>query len=231
MFQIALIGDYSPEITAHRAIPLALERAAAELGQSASWQWVLTRDLQDPPRDLAGCAGVWVTPGSPYENTPGVLAAIRWARETHRPLLGTCGGFQHALIEFARNVLGLTAADHAETNPHGGELVVTRLTCSLVERTQQLHFLSGSRVQAAYGADSAEEGYHCNYGPAPAYRGAFERAGLRFTAFDEDGAIRAAELPVDVHPFFVGTLFQPERAALAGRTPPLARAFVAAARK
>jgi len=69
------------------------------------------------------------------------------------------------------------------------------------------------------------EGYRCNYGPALAHRAAFERSGLRFTAFDESGEIRAAELPVATHPFFVGTLFQPERAALRGELPPLVRAL------
>jgi len=225
---IALVGDYSPEVAAHRAIPRALELACRDTRADIAWQWIATRDLRDAARDLAAFAGVWVVPASPYENTAGALEAIRFARETRRPFLGTCGGFQHALIEFARNVAGLAPADHGETNPAGDTLVVSRLACPLVEKTSTLRFAPGSLMRAAHGRDAATEGYHCNYGPAPEYRAAFERAGLRFTAFDEQNEIRGAELPVDAHPFFVGTLFQPERAALRGETPPLVCAFVRA---
>jgi CTP synthase (UTP-ammonia lyase) len=69
---------------------------------------------------------------------------------------------------------------------------------------------------------------HCNYGLNPIYRAALENAGMRFTAWDDAGDARGAELPS--HPFFVGTLFQPERAALQGKTPPLVAAFLAACR-
>jgi CTP synthase len=223
---IALVGDYSPDVIAHRAIPLALERARAELAARVEWRWVSTRSLRDAARDLAAFAGVWVVPGSPYENETGALDAIRFARETRRPFLGTCGGFQHALIEFARHVAGLAAADHAETNPHAKTLVVTPLACSLVEKTGDVRFAAESRLREIYGRDVAHEGYHCNYGVNPTHRVALERAGLRFTAFASDGEIRGAELPVTTHPFFIGTLFQPERAALREETPPLVRAFV-----
>lgn len=223
---IALVGDYSPSVPAHRAIPRALALASAQLGQPIASRWVHTADLHDAPAQLADCAAIWVVPASPYANMDGALAAIRFARETKRPFLGTCGGFQHSLIEYARNVLGLTAADHAETNPTAATLVVTPLACSLVEATGTLRLAPDSLIRAAYGRATVIEGYRCNYGPAPAHRAAFERAGLRFTAFDESGEIRAAELPVTVHPFFVGTLFQPERAALRDELPPLVRALV-----
>lgn len=228
MPSIALIGDYSPEVTAHRAIPRALELTRAESASDLSWQWINTRDLHTPSRELADFSGIWVVPASPYENTAGALDAIRFAREARRPFLGTCGGFQHALIEFARDVLGLADADHAETNPTGPTLLVTRLACSLVEQTTPLRFTPGSLIRAAYGTDAAVEGYRCNFGPNPAHVPALERAGLRFTAFDDTGAPRAAELAPSAHPFFVGTLFQPERAALRDVTPPLVRAFVRA---
>jgi CTP synthase (UTP-ammonia lyase) len=228
MPSIALVGDYSPEVTAHRAIPRALELAVRDTGTKATWTWVQTRDIRDAARDLAGFAAVWVVPASPYENTDGALAAIGWARETRRPLLGTCGGFQHTLIEFARNVAGLAGADHAETNPDGATLVVTRLRCSLVEKSGDVHFTPGSRLHRIYGRSAADERYRCNYGLNPAHRATLEKAGLRFTAHDENGEARAAELPAEVHPFFIGTLFQPERAALRDETPPLVRAFVAA---
>jgi CTP synthase (UTP-ammonia lyase) len=224
---IALVGDYSASVVAHRAIPRALDLVASA-GPDIAWHWVATRDIRDASRDLARYAGVWVVPASPYENMTGALDAIRWARETRRPLLGTCGGFQHALIEFARNVAGLKGADHAETNPDASTLVVAPLSCAMVEKTGPLCFEPGSLIQRAYAADSATEGYHCHYGLNPAHRADFERHGLRFTAFDGNDEIRAAELPQAAHPFFVGTLFQPERAALRGVVPPLVSAFVTA---
>jgi len=82
-------------------------------------------------------------------------------------------------------------------------------------------------MRAIYGQEWIEEEYMCGYGLNPAFRERLETHGIRLTAFDADGAPRAFEL--DGHPFFVGTLFQPERAALHGHTPPLARAFVHAA--
>lgn len=227
---LALVGDFDPAVPAHRAIPLALDlaRAASAAAAGLTWHWFPTRDLTDAPRDLAPFSAVWLVPASPYANAAGALAAVRFARETRRPFLGTCGGFQHALIEYARNVAGLAHADHAETNPSGDTLVVTRLACSLVEQTNTLRLAPDSLLRAAYGRATATEGYRCHYGPAPAHRVAFERAGLRFTAVDDTGEIRAAELPVTTHPFFVGTLFQPERAALRGELPPLVAAFVRA---
>jgi len=228
MPQIALVGDYSPSVIAHQAIPVALARARDELNADVTWHWIRTRAIENAARDLAAFSAVWLVPASPYENTHGALDAIRWARETQRPFLGTCGGFQHALIEFARHVAGLAGAAHAETNPAAAQLVVTPLACSLVEKSAHLRFAPGSRLRAIYGTDTASEGYHCNYGPNPAHRGALERAGLRFTAFDDAGEIRAGELPEAMHPFFLGTLFQPERAALRDETPPLVRAFVQA---
>jgi len=221
---VGLIGDYSPNKPAHLAIPKALELARAACRRDLAWRWIETRALRAPADDLADCAGIWVAPGSPYANMAGVLEAIRWARLEGRSFLGTCGGFQHALIEFGRNVAGLAGAEHAESAPDAQILLVTQLACSLVEKSGAVRLVPGSRLRAAYEADEVTEGYHCNYGLNAAYQRSLEEAGLRFTAFDWDGAVRAAELPA--HPFYVGTLFQPERAALRGELPPVIRAFV-----
>jgi CTP synthase len=223
---IALVGDYSEKVTAHRAIPRALELARDSAGAEVTWEWVATRDISDAGRDLAKFSALWVVPASPYENIAGALGAIRWARESGKPFLGTCGGFQHALLEFARNVARIADADHAETNPGGSALLVTPLSCSHVEKIGNVHFEKGSLLGSAYDAPTATEGYRCNYGFNGAYRAAMESAGLRFTAWDDAGDVRGAELPS--HLFFAGVLFQPERAGLRGEAPPLAVAFVKA---
>ena len=134
---VAIVGDYSAEITSHRAVPRALELARDRLGADLGWEWVPTRRIADAPRDLAKFSAMWLVPGSPYENMAGAIDAIRWAREGGLPFLGTCGGFQHALIELARDVAGIANADHAETNPKGHALVVTELACSCLLYTSR----------------------------------------------------------------------------------------------
>ena len=226
MPRLALIGDYDPNKTAHVAIPQALARASQTTGISLHWAWIGTGHVLKPAETLAGFDGIWVAPGSPYVDMDGALAAIRYAREQDRPFLGTCGGFQHALIEFARNVAGIPDADHAETNASAAHPVVSALSCSLVDRTGGIHFQAGSRMHEIFAGRRSEEGYHCNYGVNAAYRARLEAAGLRFTGFDAEGGIRAFEFPG--RRFFLGTLFQPERSALRGRSHPLIEAFLRA---
>ena len=225
--RVALVGDRSDVVTAHRAIPRALALASDATGVEVTGVWVHTATIRDPAADLAGCDAVWAVPATPYASMAGALAAIRFARESRRPLLGTYGGFQHLLIEFARNVCGAAAADHAESSPGGHELVVTPLTCSLVEESGDIAFTPDSRLHAIFNGRTTHEGYHCRYGLNPAWRARLEAAGLRFTGFDAAGDVRAGELPA--HPFFIGTLFQPERSGLRGERHPLISAFVAAA--
>lgn len=226
--RIGLIGDYDPAVVAHRAIPEALRRAAAKGGIALEASWVGTATLgPDVPGQLARFAGLWCVPASPYASTEGALAAIRFARQSGRPFLGTCGGFQHALLEYVRDVLGHRDAEHAETNPGAGMPLIAPLSCSLVEKSGRIAFAEGSRLRALYGTPEAEEQYHCNYGLNPAYETLLDGAGLRVSGRDPAGEVRAVEL--DGHPFFVATPFQPERAALRGIDHPLVAAYVAAA--
>ena len=217
-FKVALVGDYDEAVVAHRAIPAALR-----LVGNVEGVWVPTDTIHNAPADLANYAAIWVVPASPYKNMAGALDAIRFARESHRPFLGTCGGFQHAIIEYARNVLGWTDADHAETNPGSNALVIAPLSCPLVEKKETIHLSPGSRLAAAYGEPGIEEGYHCSYSLNPAFESRLFAQALKATALDEAGEVRGIELAG--HPFFVATLFQPERRALEGRVPPLVKAF------
>ena len=125
------------------------------------------------------------------------------------------------------SVLGWSGAEHAETSPEAECLVVTPLACALVEAQGTVRFLPGSRLRTAYGVGEAVEGYRCRYGLNPALRAALTAGPLRVAAEDEAGDVRAVEL--DGHPFFVATLFQPERAAIRGEVPPIVAAFVRAA--
>jgi CTP synthase (UTP-ammonia lyase) len=225
MKRIALIGDYNEAVVAHRAIPIALKLAAAALRADVSWEWLHTRTLVgDVPQILSPYSGFWCVPASPYENGSGAIAGIRFARERLRPFLGTCGGFQHAMIEYAQSVWGIDAS-HAETDPSGSNLVIAPLLCALVEVKGALHFTPGSRLAKIYGCETATEEYHCSYGLNPQYAQRLESGPLTVAARDDEGGVRAIEL--SEHPFFMGTLFQPERAALRDQLPPLVKAFVA----
>lgn len=222
---IALVGDYNPAVPAHQAIPMALQLAANALAVDIDHEWVPTEEITEVSC-LAGYDALWCVPASPYRSMDGALRAIEFAREHMRPFLGTCGGFQHAVIEYARNVLGWADAEHAETAPDAARPVITPLACALVEVTGVVRFRPGSRIAAAYGVSEAVEGYHCSYGLNPEFRAELAGGPLRVTSEDEAGEARSVEL--DAHPFFVATLFQPERAALRGRLPPLVSAFVRA---
>jgi CTP synthase (UTP-ammonia lyase) len=226
--RVGLVGDRSDNVRAHRAIPKALDGAARRAGLNVTHTWLPTETLTGAAVDrLAEFDGLWCVPGSPYTSMQGALAAIRRARESGIPLLGTCGGFQHALIEIARNVAGIASADHEESSPNAEELVVHRLACALREDEREVRLLPGSRLATIYESSTIREGYQCSFGVNPKYRTLLERAGVRFTAFDEDGDPRAFELAG--HPFFLATLFQFELAALRGATPPVVVTFLRAA--
>lgn len=226
MIRIALVGDFDTTVPAHQAIPPALQLAAHVLDAEVEATWLGTDGIHGPD-DLRGFGGIWCVPASPYRSMDGALLAISHARETGVPFLGTCGGFQHAVIEYARHVLGWHDAEHAETAPQAERAVIAPLACALVETWAEVHFVPGTRLAAAYGEPSSNEGYRCRFGLNPRFAEELTRGPLRVAAHDEDGEVRAVEL--DGHPFFVATLFQPERAALQGHCPPLAKAFVQAA--
>ncbi|MDE8555097.1 CTP synthase C-terminal region-related (seleno)protein [Pantoea vagans] len=222
--QLSLAGDYRADAVAHQAIPLAIERAARWLNITVEAQWIASEKLAES--DLRRSDAVWVVPGSPYHNDEAIFDTIRWARESGKPFLGSCGGFQYAVIEYARNVLGWHDASHAETDA-GGRRVIAPLSCSLVEQRGAVRFEPGSRIAAAYGTLDSDEGYHCNFGVNPEFSAALGDNTLRITAWDDAGDVRGVELPD--HPFFVATLFQSERAALQEKESQLVVAWMQAA--
>lgn len=225
--RIALVGDYNPAVVAHQAIPLALDNASEYVGVTADYDWLATPEVTSP-EDLVGYDAIWCVPASPYKNEEGAFLAIRFARENNVPFLGTCGGFQHAIIEYARNVLGWKDAGHAETE-HQGRLVIEPLSCSLVEKSDAIALKPGSIIATAYERLKIEEGYHCNYGVAEIFAEQLCMASLQATGWDAQGEIRVVELTD--HPFFVGTLFQHERNALKDQPAPLVEALLRAAQQ
>jgi CTP synthase (UTP-ammonia lyase) len=227
--RIALIGDYSPSVTAHIAIPRALELAANALSVDVQPAWIHTSKVAgaEEMRALHSYHAIWCVPASPYANTEGAISAISLARMEGIPFLGTCGGFQHALLEYVRNVIGTADAAHAELNPEATRPVISKLSCSLVEVTGTIRLTPGTLSQRLYGTDNVVEGYHCNYGLNPEFAQLLrDRDDLLIEGADDAGGISIIRLRK--HPFFLATLFQPERSSLKGFVHPLIRAFVAA---
>lgn len=218
---LALVGDRSDSVVAHPAIERSLDAL------QVPWEWIATSTLTaaNAATRLAAAAGVWSVPGSPYQSTDGALAAIRFARESGRPFLGTCGGFQHLLLECARELCAAPQAAHAEIDPTATDPVCVPLTCQLRETLGAVAFTPGSRLAGLLGVRCDDVGYHCGFSLSPRWQPRLEAAGLRFTGHDAlSGAIRAVELPD--HPFCIGTLFQPERAIRHGAVHPLVREWV-----
>jgi CTP synthase (UTP-ammonia lyase) len=157
----------------------------------------------------------------------GALQGIRFAREQRRPFLGTCGGFQHVVLEYARNVLGFADAAHAESDPDASILFITPLACSLVGKMLRVHLNPASRVFRMYQRAVAQEQFYCQFGLNPDYQATLHDGGLRVVGVDDDQTARIVELPD--HPFFVGTLFVPPLTSTAEQPHPLITAYLQAA--
>lgn len=224
--RLALVGDYKPVAVAHQAIPVALQLTASHLDIDIQSHWLPSETLTDTSV-LQGYDAIWVVPGSPYRNDDGVFMAIRHAREQNVPFLGSCGGFQYAVVEYARNVMGWHDAGHAETDS-GGRLVIAPLSCSLVEKTGTILFQPDTLIARAYGKLRTYEGYHCNFGVNPDFVADLQQHPLVISGHDSEGDVRSVELPE--HRFYAATLFQSERAALRGELSPLIVALIQAAR-
>jgi CTP synthase (UTP-ammonia lyase) len=204
--RIALVGDRSANVRAHARIPVLIEALLQREGLALDPYWIATPEAEQC--DLGGFDAIWLAPGSPYASADGAIAAARTAREQRIPFLGTCGGFQHALLEYARNVCGLRTVQNAETTPEADDQLIVPLECSLVGHEEAVMIAPGTLAARITAPGRRTERYHCAYGLNPEYLDALIRGGLRFSGFDDAGHVRVLELPG--HPFFMGTLFQPE---------------------
>src|SRR5437764_6742301 len=150
--RLVIVGDYDPTMYTHLAIDTALGHVRELREHALEWSWIATPTLaEDPDAHLAVVDAIWLAPGSPYASLDGALAAVRHARENGIPFLGVCGGFQHAVLEFARNIAGLPDADHAESSPSAATPVISALSCSLVGKAAPIFLDPACRTAAIYG--------------------------------------------------------------------------------
>jgi CTP synthase (UTP-ammonia lyase) len=217
--RIGIIGDFNEKNPTHIATSTGLQHAAETLGEPIETIWLPT----DQAHQYESFDGLLGSPGSPYRSLDGALTGIRTARENNIPFIGTCGGFQHLVIEYARNVMGFTDAAHAESDPYASCLFITPLSCSLVGKTMEVAIKAGSQAAIACQATRTMEQFYCNFGLNPEYLARLERSGLEVTGKDQNGEARIVELPG--HPFFVGTLFIHQARSAAGNPHPLILEF------
>jgi CTP synthase (UTP-ammonia lyase) len=223
--KIAILGEYNVDFPPHRATDAAILHSNRQLGQDVKADWVSTANIDISM--MNEYSAIWVAPGSPYKNMEKTLEAIRYARENNVPCLGTCGGFQHMVIEYARNVLGYTDAQHAEYDPYASNLFISSLACSLAGKEMNLRFVAGSRIAEIYGALEAKEHYYCNFGVNPDVVPLLEDGMLQIVGSDSEGEVRVLEL--SAHPFFMATLFVPQTRSRPERPHPLVTSFLKAA--
>ena len=237
--RIGILGDYDPKSPTLPAVEKSLQHASAKLGVAVEAKWLSTTSLIEPnaTKVLESFDGIWAAPGSPYKSLDGMLKGIEFARKRDWPFLGTCGGFQYALIECARNILGIKDADSAENNSGSKNIIIYPVACAVPNQKKGAPKLSGaipeiklrpgSYLQSFYGQDIAVEEFFCNFEVNPEFEWAAMEAGFPVVARGNKGEIRAIESPT--HRFFIATLYQPQLSSKPDQPHPLVMAFLQAA--
>ena len=237
--RIAVVGKYMKHRDAYKSVYEALDHAgianrARVLVERVEAEEVSSRGAEAM---LAGVDGILVPGGFGMRGIEGKIEAIRFARTRGIPYFGICLGMQCAVVEFAREALGLDDANSTEFDPatdhpviwlmeeqhsvrqRGGTMRLGSWPCDLAP---------GSLARAAYGTDRIEERHRHRYEFNNAYRRAFEENGLVATGTSPDGTIVEIVELLD-HPWFVAVQFHPEFQSKPTRAHPLFREFVAAA--
>jgi CTP synthase len=213
---VAIVGKYGLE-DAYISIHESLKHAGIETGTEVDRRWVHSESLADGADGQLDDADAVVVPGGfGSRGTEGKIEAIRHARETGLPFLGLCLGFQLAVVEFARNVLGLAGAHSAELDEDTPHPVIDLLpeqqgldekggTMRLGAHTTDIR--EGTLAHDLYESTTCTERHRHRYEVNPEYIPDIEDAGMRFSG-RSGNRMEVLELPD--HPYFLGTQFHPE---------------------
>lgn len=160
---IGLIQD-DPERPSQTAARDALTSTAQSLNMQISIASIPTPELEkDADLVLAPYAALYA-PGGIFRSLDGAIEGVRFARGRTRPFLGTCAGFQAAALEYARNVIGISDAQHAEYQPSAPNPFISPLCCSVAGQTMPVEIATDSKVFAYYGKARINEHYRCTFG-------------------------------------------------------------------
>ena len=243
---IALVGKYVDLPDAYLSPAEALRAGGFANDAKVDIRWVTSDDCEDPESaasQLDGVDGVLIPGGFGVRGIEGKIGAIRYARENGIPLLGLCLGLQCAVIEVARDLAGLDAANSTEFDPVTPHPVIATMADQVdvvagerdMGGTMRLGLYPavlqpGTIVGELYGTASVSERHRHRYEVNNAYRAALEDAGLVFSGLSPDGRLAEfVELAPDMHPFFVATQAHPEFLSRPTRPHPLFSGLIAAA--
>lgn len=236
---IGLVGKYVELRDAYKSIAEAFVHAGAQNECKVNIRWIQSETLnREDYRDMLDeLDGMLVAPGFGERGIEGKISAIRYARETGLPFFGICLGMQCAVVEFARNVLGLADAASTEMNRNTANPVIDMMEdqkkITSKGGTMRLgaypcDLRKGSRASQIYGKTRISERHRHRYEFNNAYLEAIEAAGLHATGVNPDtGLVEIVELPD--HPWFVGVQFHPELKSTVMNPHPLFVRFVRAA--
>ncbi len=238
-------GDYVLS-DAYLSVIEAIKFSGSRLRVKPRITWINAKDFEKggDVSMLAQFNGVIVPGGFGESGIEGKIAAIKYCRENKIPYFGLCYGMQLMVVEYARNVLGLSGAHTAEINPEAAHLIVDILpeqkaliaegkfggTMRLGSYEERIE--DGTIAKEAYGRDVVHERHRHRYEINPEYVERLSSAGLVFSGKSPDGVLmEIAELPKDMHPFMLGTQAHPELKARPLSPHPLFTAFLKAAAK
>jgi len=238
--RIGLVGKYVELKDSYKSIAEALDHAGALLETEVVVDWIHSEQLTPDNVDarLRGLHGILVAPGFGSRGIDGKLLAIKHARENSIPFFGICLGMQCAVVEFARNVLGLEDAHSTEIKeytPHpvidlmGEQKSITNMGGTMRLGEYPCALKVDSQAERAYGnASEVNERHRHRYEFNNAYLAQFEAAGMMATGTNPDtNLVEIVEIPS--HPYFVASQFHPEYASTVLAPHPLFVSFVKAA--
>ncbi|MFO1094097.1 MAG: CTP synthase [Planctomycetaceae bacterium] len=236
---IAVVGKYIDHRDAYKSIYEALDHAGFAHNARILVKRIEAEDIetQGPEQLLGGIDGLLVPGGFGYRGIEGKIKAIQYARECEIPYFGICLGMQTALIEFARNVLGLKDANSSEFAADTSHPVVCMLeeqrTISDKGGTMRLGaqpciIQEDSRAYGCYSSARVMERHRHRYEYNPEYRERFEDAGLTATGLNPTGNL-AEIIEIPSHPWFLAVQFHPEFKSKPHQPHPLFHGFVEAA--
>jgi CTP synthase len=237
--EIGLVGKYVELHDAYKSIKEALDHAGAANETRVDIRWVHSEKLtaKNIRKQLAGLDGILVAPGFGHRGIEGKIETIRHARENRIPFFGICLGMQCAVIEFARNVLGLEGANSTEMDPATPEPVIDMMEEQKARTgkggTMRLgawpcKLTAGSRAAKAYGRSSISERHRHRYEFNGKYLAAFNKAGMDTTGVNPQSKLVEVVELAD-HPWFVGVQYHPEYKSTVATPHPLFMAFTAQA--